>query len=131
MKKEELDLLFFGEAQHNNNSKETHDDHLFYFATSVTDQQKKNAEGIREKQFKMRSAAKAKPKARPKAKPKPKPKSKAENKDKLLSGIELFQLDAEKLGMAVVISPEMRRHVLDVVQHSNRNISVVVKGKTN
>ena len=59
MKKEELDILFLGGAQHNNNSKETHDDYIYYFSTSITDKHKKEADNIREKQASLKAKAKA------------------------------------------------------------------------
>ena len=84
---------------------------------------------------------KAKPKAKVKPKPKPKHK-KADSKKltpneieaeeiKLLSGIELHNLDAERLGMGVIYSNKIKPFIIDVNQHDNRNITIEIRGKNN
>ena len=117
MKTNNIDLLFISGAHNNNNSKETHDDYEFYYSTSVTEQTKKAADNIRryskeQKLLRKAAKAKAKPKASSKAKPKPKAKSGTSDTPTLLSGIELFNLDADKLGMGVMISLKLNHMCL-------------------
>ena len=68
------------EAHVNTNSKEMHDDYVFYFSTSVTDDQRKKGEEIRASL-----------------------RGRSSNNDKI-SNIEAYNIDAEKLGMAVVFN---------------------------
>ncbi len=45
------------------------------------------------------------------------------------SNIEIHNIDAEKLGMAVIHHKKIAPYIVDYVLHDNRNISLVLRGK--
>ena len=80
MKKCRLDILVLAEAHVNTNSREQHDDYVFTYSTSITDDQRATAEKEKDNKNKRRRGAKVDD----------------ENKD--TSNIEIYNMAAEKNG---------------------------------
>ena len=105
MKTHKLDILFLQETHINTNTEEMHEDYHFVFSTSVTDKQREDAMKKRE-EHQLR---------------------KGKGKGKGKTALELFNLDAEKLGTAVVYHKSIHAAKLDLIQHDNRNISISLR----
>ena len=99
MKKLKLQILLLAEVHINSNSIEQHDGFDFIFSTNVSAEQIVNANNIRAENSKT-------------------PKGKGK------TGLDLYNLDAEKLGMAVVYSHDIKEAITDIIQHDNRNITL-------
>jgi hypothetical protein len=113
-----LHILLLQETHVNTNSVETHDGYKFYFSTDVTEEQKQNAEAIREQH---RQQAKSKGRGRGQGKGKGQgegPQNQPNN------ALWLYKLDAEQLGTGAAILPELKAEVNDVDQHSRRAITM-------
>ena len=94
MESQRIDILALQETRVNNNSVEQHGDYIFYFSTSVNHEQKSRAEKERQRQSKLSC--------------------------KTLSEIELYNLDAEKQGVALVYHKKMQKPKLNVKQINGR-----------
>ena len=94
MESQRIDILALQETRVNNNCVEQHGDYAFYFSTSVNQEQKSHAEKERQRQSKLRC--------------------------KTLSEIELYNLDAEKQGVALVYHKRMQKSKLNVKQINGR-----------
>lgn len=115
MKTQKIHILFLAETHVNTNSTEEHDGYTFIFSTKITDAQR--AEADKKRQAKAKKRAKRK-----------KRKGQPEGEAKGESNIELHNLDAEKLGVAVVYENAMDHHIKDCEQIDDRNITLVLKG---
>ena len=82
MKQNEIDIFALEETRVNSDSMEEHEGHTFYFSTSTTHETKADAENIREIQRNLHT--------------------------KTLSEIELYNLDAEKQGVALANGPKLK-----------------------
>ena len=108
MKKHKMDVLLFLQETHiNTNTEEVHDNYIFNFSTSITDQQREDGTKAREQ-------------AR---------QSKGRGRNNGKNALALYNLDAEKLGTAVVYTHEVNQVKLDLVQHDNRNITLSLRSK--
>ena len=94
MQSNNIDILALQETRINSDSYETHEGFGFYFSTSVSFENKKEADEIR----KVQNARNV----------------------KTMSEIELYNLDAEKHGVALVFGKSMRACKLDVRQIDGR-----------
>ena len=109
--KERIDILFLSEAHVNTNSTEKHGDYIFFFSTNVTEADRKKTEEAKKKQL---AAGKGKGKGMEKGGD---------------SNIEIHNIEAEKLGMAIIHHKKLAPYIVDYVLHDNRNISLVCRGK--
>lgn len=107
MKTHKLDILFLQETHINTNTAEIHDQYCFVFSTDITDKQREDADKIRELSG----------------------QRKGKGKHNSKNSLQLYNLDAEKLGTAVIYHKRLERSKLDVVQHDNRNITLSLKSK--
>ena len=107
MKTHKLDILFLQETHINTNTAEIHDQYCFVFSTNITDKQREDADKIRELSG----------------------QRKGKGKHNGKNSLQLYNLDAEKLGTAVIYHKRLERSKLDVVQHDNRNITLSLKSK--
>lgn len=112
MERNKIYILFLAETHINTNSTEEHDGYTFYFSTKITDKQRKEAEDMRKKQHQNKANGKG--------------KGKNPNKGNTYSGIELHNLDAEKLGTAVIFNKQTRKYVKDCIQTDDRQISLIL-----
>ena len=96
MKEHELDILTLQETRVNVNSVEVHDGYTFYFSTNITHDQKARADQKREQHRQQ-----------------PQPS---------LTEIELYNLDAEKHGVAIVYSPQLTARKQNVQQVNGRTL---------
>ena len=104
MIKEELDVLFLFETRINVNAKEVHEGFTFIFSSAVLDTTRDNAEQIRKNE-----------------------RNKKKNDPSRLNGFQLYHLDAEKLGSAVIYNEQVKKSVVDCLQHNERNITLTLK----
>ena len=96
MKKNRLEILILAETHINTNSREQHDDYIFTFSTNITDEQRAKAE--KQKESNKRTAV----------------------GQEALS-IEIYNIAAEKLGMAIIYDKRINASVKDI-------ISIVLEG---
>ena len=108
MRRHKLDILFLQETHINTNTQQTHDEYCFVFSTSVTDKQREDAAKIREDPASGRGFGKGKRK----------------NKGKNKNALELYNLDAEKLGSAAVYHKSLDVAKVDIEQHDSRHIAI-------
>ena len=94
MKQNELDILALQETRVNSDSMEEHEGHSFYFSTSITYETKAEADSTRETQRNLLT--------------------------KTLSEIELYNLDAEKQGVALVYGPKLKQCKHNIQQINGR-----------
>ena len=94
MKQNELDILALQETRINSDSMEEHEGHTFYFSTSITYETKAEADSTRETQRNLLT--------------------------KTLSEIELYNLDAEKQGVALVYGPKLKQCKHNIQQINGR-----------
>ena len=98
---------------------EKHGDYTFVFSTKITDQQRKEAEARRAEEREKEKGGK---------------KGKCPHKGGPKGGggknaFGLYHLDAERLGMAIVYHKGIDPFCLDVQQHNDRLISLVLGGR--
>ena len=94
MRVNQLDILALQETRVNTFSTEEHDGYTFYFSTSVTYEQKVEAEKVRQQQ--------------------------KQQEQPTLSEIELYNLDAEKHGVGIAYSSKLRPYKTNVQQINGR-----------
>ena len=102
-----LDILSLQGTHINTNTEERHRNYFFNFSTSITDKQREDANKIREQTT----------------------QGKGRGKQKGTSPLDLYNLDSEKLGTAVVYTEAINHAKLDVFQHDNRNITLSLRGR--
>ena len=112
MEQHSIDVLALQETHVNSNSTETHGDFHFYFSSDVSNQKREEAAKIREQQ----------------AWNKGRGRGKGKGKNQRKSGIELYNLDAKKLGVGIVIHRRLKPFQGDVKQVSNRNVALTLEG---
>ena len=101
MKTRKLDVLFLQETHINTNTEELHDQYCFIFSACITDQQQEAASKARDM---VRAAV-------------------GKGKQKGKNNLQLHNLDAERLGVAVVYHKNLSGSKIDAVQHDNRSIT--------
>ena len=93
-----IDVLALQETRVNSDTMEQHGDCCFYFSTGVTYERKKEAEQIRQQQRNMEEPS--------------------------LSEIEMYNLDAEKQGVAIVYHKKLEKYKCNVTQVNGRILMI-------
>jgi len=117
MEKNEIDVMMVQEMKVNSNSKETHENYTFLFSTGVTDKQRADAQQKREDK-----------RRRKKKKAEGDEEKEEQRENNRRENMHIFHMDAEKLGMAAILSERAEKQRIDFIQKGSRICTLKLKG---
>ena len=103
MQKHNIDILCIQESKVNSNSREVHDGYEMFFSSSIKDDDRNKAYDLK--------------------------RSGTASRDNPEHG-RIFRSSIEHLGVGIIFSKKVKPHVLDIQQHSARNLVLTLKSQT-
>ena len=103
MQKHKIDILCIQESKVNSNSREVHDGYEMFFSSSIKDDDRNKAYDLK--------------------------RSGTASRDNPEHG-RIFRSSIEHLGVGIIFSKKVKPHVLDIQQHSARNLILTLKSQT-
>lgn len=109
-----VDIMILLETHINTNSKEMHDGCTFVFSTNITEKDiQENNKRLEEKRRRKKTTN----------------MNNDEKEQEQIEWMNINKIAMEKLGTAVVYSPKIAKRTQDIIQHSNRMISIILNTK--